>query len=109
MTLDPKKIAERLGATHVGEVPDTGGGAFGMARLKAILQERLAPSPSNRPGQPTNVRWGLGTKVPMSRETEALLILLAEKLSTPERRVSPLQLAAQLLEESVQQLTRRQS
>jgi hypothetical protein len=70
MTLDPKKIAERLGAAHIGEVPYTGGGAFGMARLGLMLKERLEPSPGLRVGQPTNVRWVLGAKVPMSRETE---------------------------------------
>ena len=51
MTLDPKKIAERLGATHVGEVPDAGDGAFGMARLGAILKERLQPSPKGKEGE----------------------------------------------------------
>jgi hypothetical protein len=41
-----EKIAEQLGATVVGELPDTGGGAFGAARLGkvvAALQERLEP------------------------------------------------------------------
>lgn len=104
MTLDPKKIAARLGADHVGSVPDTGGGAFGMSHLAAILKERLEPARDRRLGQPTNVRWVLRPKVPMSRETETQLILLAERLSSPERRINPMQLAAQLLEESVQKL-----
>jgi hypothetical protein len=104
MTLDPNNIAARLGAAHVGSVPDIGGGAFGMAHLAAMLQERLEPSRGLRPGRPTDVRWILHPKVPMSRETETQLILLAERLSSPERRISPMQLAAQLLEESVQKL-----
>jgi hypothetical protein len=104
MTLDPKRIAARLGAVHVGSVPDTGNGAFGMAHLAAILKERLEPSVGRRPGRPTNVRWVIRPKVPMSRETETQLILLAERLSSPERRISPMQLAAQLLEETVQKL-----
>jgi hypothetical protein len=102
MTLDPKKVAARLGAEHVGQMPDVGGGAFGMARLAAALKERLEPAQGRRPGRPTNIRWVLFPKVPMSRETENQLILLAEQLSTPERRVSPMQLAAQLLEETWQ-------
>jgi hypothetical protein len=103
MTLDPKQIAERLGAEHVGQVPDTGG-AFGMARLAQILKERLDARGPRRPG--TAVAWVLSSKVPMSAETEKLLIALAEKLSTPERQIDPTQLAAQLLEESVQSLAK---
>ena len=102
MTLDPKKVAARLGAEHVGQMPDVGGGIFGMARLAAELKERLEPAPGRRPGRPTSIRWVLAPKVPMSRETQDQLILLAEQLSTPERRVSPMQLAAQLLEETLQ-------
>jgi hypothetical protein len=102
MALDPARNAERLGAVHVGQIPDTGGGAFGMARLAAVLSERLQPTPAD--SCHSNVRWILNRKVPMSRETEDRLIMLAEQLSTPERRISPMQLAAQLLEESLRKL-----
>ena len=102
MTLDPAAIAARLGAKHVGQLPDIGGGAFGMARLAATLKERLQPVQSRRSGRPSEVRWVLSAKVPMSRETENQLVLLADQLSTPERRISPMQLAAQLLEETLQ-------
>jgi hypothetical protein len=34
------KLAELLGAKFVGQVPDVGGGAFGMARLAHILHQR---------------------------------------------------------------------
>jgi len=73
-----------------------------MARLAAALKEHLEPAPARRPRRPSNIRWVLFPKVPMSRETENQLILLAEQLSTPERRISPMQLAAQLLEEILQ-------
>ena len=53
MTLDPKNVAARLEAEHVGQMPDVGGGAFGMARLAAALKERLEPAPGRRPGRPT--------------------------------------------------------
>jgi hypothetical protein len=106
MTLDPKNVAARLGAEHVCQMPDVGGGAFGMARMAAVLKERLQPQ-EHRPGQRTETRWIMNSKVPMSRETENQLIILAEQLSTPERRVSPMQLAAQLLEETLRKLTQQ--
>ena len=37
----------------------------------------------------------------MSAATEQKLAALAERISTPERRVSPMQVAAQLLEEAL--------
>jgi hypothetical protein len=107
MTLDPEKIAERLGATHFAELPDVGGGAFGMAHMAQRLKERLDARGAR--GSGTGVGWIMSSKVPMSAETERLLIALAEKLSTPERRVNPMQLACQLLEESVQRLAQEKT
>jgi hypothetical protein len=107
VTLEPEKIAERLGATHFAELPDVGGGAFGMAQLAKRLKERLDARGARRPG--TGVGWIMNSKVPMSAETERLLIALAEKLTTPEQRVNPLQLAGQLLEESVRKLAQEKT
>ncbi len=101
MTLDPKKIAERLGAQHIGQGPDTGGGAFGMARLAEIMKHRL----NARESQSGPAFGWVRTKILMSAETEKLLIALADKLSTPERPINPTQLATQLLEESVRRMT----
>ncbi len=101
MALDPKKIAAAMGAIHVGHVPDVGGGAFGAARLAEILKERLEPSKGRRPGRPTNVSWVQRPKIPISLETQEALILLAKKMSTEERKISPMQVAAQLLEDAV--------
>jgi hypothetical protein len=39
MAKNIKKIADGLGATVVGQVPDTGGGAFGAARLARLVEE----------------------------------------------------------------------
>src|SRR5438270_10685314 len=100
------KIADLLGATVVSQVPETGGGAFGAARLPrlvASLRARLEPSEGRRPGRPTDASWVRHPKVPMSEETVQKLARLAELASTPERRVSPMQVAAQLLEEAVAQ------
>jgi hypothetical protein len=103
----PRKIetiAERLGARVIGPLPDTGGGAFGAARLAklvASLQERLEPGAGLRPGRPTDPNWVHHAKVPMSEETRRRLDRLAERASTPRRRVSRMQVAAQILEDAV--------
>jgi hypothetical protein len=99
-----RRIASELGARVVGKVPETGGGAFGAARLAKILQTRLTPSSGLRPGRPTDAKWVKHPKVPMSEETFHGLQRLADQLSTPRRRVSPMQVAAQLLESAVEQV-----
>lgn len=107
MAKNVKKIAKLLGAQVVGQVPDTGGGAFGAARLGTIvtaLQSRLQPSQGKRPGRPTDPSWVESPKVPMSRKTATKLARLAERVSKAGRRVSPMQLAAQLLEDAVTRL-----
>lgn len=101
MPIDPREFAQMLGAEIVGEVPDVGGGPFGMARLAHVMHERLTPSRGERPGRPTNPNWVTRCKVPMSEATLQRLTELAEAMSTAERKVSPMQVAAQLLEEAV--------
>ena len=110
MAKNVKKLAEMLGAQIVAEVPDTGGGAFGGARLGACvlaLRSRLMPSQGKRPGRPSDPTWDRSRKVPMSSETERKLKRLAEEASQTGRRISPMQLAAQLLESAVSQLPSR--
>ncbi len=104
MAKNIKKIAAMLGAKIVSEVPETGGGAFGAYRLAEIvarLQARLEPGQGRRPGRPTAVEWVHHRKLPMSDDTFKKLEELAAKVSTDDRRVSPMQLAAQLLEEAI--------
>jgi hypothetical protein len=101
MPLDPHEFAQLLGAKIVGEVPDVGGGPFGMARLPHLLHQRLTPSQGERPGRPTNPNWAVRPKVPMSEGTARKLAEIAEALSTAQRKVSPMQVTAQLLEEAV--------
>ena len=105
MAKDVNKIAEALGAKVVGEVPDTGGGAFGMSRLASLLRTRLEPGQGRRPGRPSDPLWVLQRKVPMSEETLERLTQLAESISTAERKVSPMQVAAQLLEDSLDRVS----
>jgi hypothetical protein len=104
MTNNIEKIAAGLGAKVVGKVPHTGGGAFGAARLSRIvatIQARLEPGQGLRPGRPTNASWVRHPKVPMSDATRQRLALLAEQNSAGGRKVSPMQIAAQILEEAL--------
>jgi hypothetical protein len=104
MSKNVEKIAEVLGAKVVTRLPPTGGGAFGATRLAAIvkrLQARLAPSLGKRPGRPTDANWVHHPKIPMSKVTEQRLIRLAQRISDRNRKVSAMQLAAQLLEDAV--------
>ncbi len=101
MAMEPHEVARLLGAEIVGEVPDVGGGPFGMARLAHIMHQRLTPGLGERPGRPTDPDWATRPKVPMSEETVRKLTVIAEAMSTSERKVSPMQVAAQLLEEAV--------
>jgi hypothetical protein len=103
MAKNVNKIAKRLGATVLDQVPDVGGGAFGAARLAELLHARLQPSRGQRPGRPTDPIWVLHPKVPMSEATMQKLVELADQASTPDRKVSPMQVAAQLLEVSLGQ------
>jgi hypothetical protein len=99
-----KRIAEGLGAQVVGQVPDTGGGAFGAVRLARIvesLQGRLVPGQGKRAGRPSDASWVHHPKVPMSEATQRRLSLLAERASAGGRKVSPMQIAAQVLEDAL--------
>jgi hypothetical protein len=104
MAKNIRRIAGRLGAKVVTRLPDVGGGAFGAARLVAIvatLRRRLVPGQGRRAGRPTDPNWVHHPKVPMSEATERLLARLAEQASTSGRKVSPMQLAAQILEDAL--------
>ena len=72
-----------------------------MRRLAASLHVTLQPSQGQRPGRPTNPKWDTHRKIPMAAETLTLLESVAEAVSSPQRRVSPMQVAAVLLEQAV--------
>jgi hypothetical protein len=99
MPKNVRKIAQSLGAKVVDRLPETGGGAAGMMRLAHEMKKRLEPGKGRRPGRPSDPSWSLQRKVPMSEETYRRLNEIAASVSTPERKVSPMQIAAQLLEE----------
>ena len=100
-------IAGRLGAKVITQIPEVGGGAFGAARLARIiehLRSRLVPSQGRRAGRPTEPKWVRHPKVPMSEATERRLIRLAEEASASGRKISPMQFAAQILEDALASL-----
>lgn len=110
MAKNIEKIAAGLGAKIVTKVPHTGGGAFGAARLGhivAAIQSRLEPGHGIRPGRPTDASWTRHPKVPMSDATRQRLALLAEQSSTGGRKVSPMQIAAQILEDALSGIPER--
>jgi hypothetical protein len=98
-----QKIAGLVGGKVIGHIPNVGGGAFGMARLAMILQQRLEPGRGKRPGRPTDATWIHRPKVPMSAVTARKLKLLAKQASASGRKVTATQVAAQLLEEALAQ------
>jgi hypothetical protein len=103
MVKNIENIAAGLGARVVGKVPHTGAGAFGAARLARIvatIQSRLVPGQGLRPSRPTDASWVRHPKVPMSDATRQRLTRLTEKISSDGRNVSPMQIAAQILEDA---------
>src|SRR5262249_31372496 len=99
-----EKIADGLGAKIVGKVPHTGGGAFRAARLAKLVESRrarLVPGQGRRPGRPTDANWGCHPKVPVSEATRQRRSRLAEQAGTEGRKISPMQIAAQILEDAL--------
>jgi hypothetical protein len=103
MSRNVKKFAKALGAEIKDPVPEYSAGAFGAAKLARVMQDRLVPSSGKRPGRPTAAGWTKRPKVPMAPETESRLKELARMMSDERRRVSPMQVAGQLLEEATAQ------
>src|SRR5437016_2148482 len=104
MAKNIERIAARLGAEIVAQVPETGGGAFGAARLARCIervQARLVPGQGKRAGRPSDPSWVRHPKIPLSDATQRRLQRLAERASASGRKISPMQIAAQILEEAL--------
>lgn len=98
------RIAERLGAKVVSQVPEIGGGAFEAARLAKYVEsvrDRLVPGQGKRAGRPSDASWVQHPKIPMSEATKRRLLSLAGRASAGGRKVSPMQIAAQILEDAL--------
>ena len=80
-----QNIAAKLGAVVVGHLPEVGGGAFGAAKVAcdvARLRAEMGP-------------------VRITNDTLEKLTRIAERVSTADQKVDPLDVAAKLLEEAV--------
>ncbi|MHB8974452.1 MAG: hypothetical protein ACYC3X_29025 [Pirellulaceae bacterium] len=76
-----------------------------LASFGERLRSRLAPGQGERPGRPSDPSWTLQRKLSMSPRTLATLERLAEELTTSERSVSPMQVAAMIVEDAADRLT----
>ncbi len=99
--MNSREIGEALGASHIIERPAGRQPSLDFLTLMKSLHSQLLPGQGRRPGRPTNPAWEFKRQVPFARETWSLLQRYADALSTPERRVSPAQLAASILEQVV--------
>ena len=80
---------------------------LGTDQLKALgerLRQRLEPGRGERPGRPSDPSWTLQRKLSMNETTLALLERAADAVSNNERRVSPMQIAALLIEDATQEI-----
>ena len=104
MAGDRKKIANTSQGEVGGGISGTERGALQAGRLRQVvsaLKERLRPSDGLRPGRPTNAEGGHHPKVPMSEKTARELCKPAQHVSSEDRNVSPMEVAAHLLEDAV--------
>ncbi len=84
-------IALRFGTDQVNELGER-------------IRGRLEPSKGERPGRPSDPSWTVQRKLSMNDETLRTLELIADSVSTDSRRVSPMQVAAMLIEDATQRL-----
>jgi len=78
---------------------------IGTADLDAFgkrIRCRLKPGIGQRPGRPSDPSWKIQRKLSMKVDTFAALERIANAVSTDERRVSPMQIAALLIEDATQ-------
>jgi hypothetical protein len=102
MPRSSEETRKALGANQPVPVRTQPHGPFGVLQLQSELAERLQTGAgAGRPSDPT---WTIRRLVGFRPDTWQALAELAAQLSTPERRVSPGQVAARLIEEGVTQL-----
>ncbi|MFO0605203.1 MAG: hypothetical protein U0324_18635 [Polyangiales bacterium] len=99
--LDMDKVARGLGAERRGAVK-AGGGYFGAAQLAAEVEARFRAPPGG--GRATDPAWTERRLVPMDAATLAKLEALAGEVAKRGVTVGPLQVAALLLQQAVNQV-----
>ena len=99
--LDMDKIARGLGAERRGAVK-AGGGYFGAVQLGAEVEARFRVPPGG--GRATDPAWTERRLVPMDAATLEKLEALAGEVARRGVAVGPLQVAALLLQQAVNQV-----
>jgi len=98
---DKAKLAEGLGASCVVEVGQKKiGGPLDMLALREEFNERLQSSG----GRPTDPSWKVSRQVPFKEESWSRLQDIASEVGASGRRVGPAQVAALLVENSLEEL-----
>ena len=105
--LDMDKIAKGLGAVRKGRI-STGGGYFGALELLGEVEARFRVPPGG--GRPTNPDWTERRLVPLAPRTlEQLERISAKMLERDGVVISPMQLAALLLEKTTASLNEEEA
>jgi hypothetical protein len=102
MSRSPEDIRAALGANRPEPVRTQPHGPFGVLQLQAELAERLRTHSSA--GRPSDPALTMRRLVGFRPETWQVLAEIADRASTPQRRISPGQVAARLIEDSLDRL-----
>lgn len=95
------KIVEALGASRVVDLDrGTVGGPLDLLALRAEFKQRLRSSG----GRPTDPAWTVSRQVPFKEDSWTRLQDLASEVGASGRRVGPAQVAALLIENSLEEL-----
>lgn len=76
-----------------------------LANFGDRLRSRLAPGHGERPGRPSDLSWTVQRKLSMNPKTLDALERLARHLTTSEQSVSPMQVAAMIVEDVTHQFS----
>ena len=102
--MEPRDISDALGASTIVDLHGEPAGPGDALALMRLLHEQLQPRTSSRRGRPTNPDWAARRLIPFSERSWSHLQSLAQAMSTRERRISPAQLAAAIIEAALPRL-----
>ena len=103
MKVDLNKVARALGGDRRGKVAARGG-YFGAIELAAEVSRRFRVPP--RGGRATDPRWTDKRLIPLAPETLAKLEALTKRMREKKHvALEPMQLAAMLVEQKIEELS----
>jgi hypothetical protein len=97
---DPEAIAEALGSRDSRPVNEDLANPISLLGLAHRFNERLRSTG----GRPTDPKWTVSRRIPFAPETWDALNVIAERLSSDDRKVAPAQVAAALIEDGIAEL-----